>query len=263
MDSKTQKSRVLNQLEGFGCTTKEAAIYLQCFELGQCSVQEIAKRLRINRVTVHSAAERLIEKGLLVESRKGKRRVLVAEPPSVFQRILQRDENEVQARRGKLTDLVSLLEAFPRSGGSIPTVRFLEGPEGFKKMLEETLTARGECLVFTYVDLFAKLLDPLYLEDYFRRRAGKGINTRLIFPPCPFAEKVAAKAAEYRIKVRLMPPEIKWRAGIFSWNNSLALQSFTQGQITCTIIENDDLAHFYRTILFELSWQQAKLFTER
>ncbi len=65
------------------------------------------------------------------------------------------------------------------------------------------------------------------------------------------------KSDEYRIRVRLMPEELSWQAGIFSWNNSIAIQSFTEGKLTCTILENADIADFYRRVLFELAWQQA------
>ncbi len=262
MAQKSQRNRLLEQLSLFGCSQKEAAIYLHCLEMGESSVQDISRRLGINRVTVHSACEQLLKKGILSETRRGKGRRLLAESPAVFGRLLQQQENELNVKRSQLDELTTLLQSMPTRGGPMPTVRFLEGVDGFKRMLEETLSAKGEVFVFTYVDLFSKLIGPDYLEDYFKRRAAKGIHTRLIFPPCPFVNRVAKKAKQYLIKVRLLPPEFKWQAGIFSWNNCLSLKSFTQGQITCTIVENEDLAHFYQNVLFELAWKQASLFTE-
>ena len=60
-----------------------------------------------------------------------------------------------------------------------------------------------------------------------------------------------------------MPEDMEWKAGIFSWNDSIAIQSFTEGKFTCTIIENKDIAHFYQKILFELSWKQAQIFESK
>jgi len=50
---------------------------------------------------------------------------------------------------------------------------------------------------------------------------------------------------------------MQWQSGIFSWNDSIAIMSYTKQKITCTIIENRDIAHFYRTIIFELCWREA------
>jgi hypothetical protein len=181
----------------------------------------------------------------------------VAEEPDVLFRLLQREKNELQVKEMNLDHVVKLLNSVHVADGGKPSVRFYEGVDGFKKMLEESLTAKGEVLVFTYVDLFQSILEAEYLEDYFKRRAKKGIHTRLIFPPCAFADRVNKKAKKYQIQVRLLPQELHWTSGFFSWNDSIALMSYTEGRLTCTIIDNKDITDFVRRILFEQVWRQA------
>ena len=258
MINKTELSRISSELSYYGCNPRESEIYVLSLQVGPASVAELAKKLGHNRVTVHSAIEQLIRKGFLCETRKGKRRLIVAEPPNVLSRILQKKENELKLMHNGLESTVAMLDSLQVADGSIPAVKLYEEVDGFKRMLEETLSAQGEVLVFTYVDLFSKLLEPEYLEDYFARRSAKGIHTRLIFPPCSFANRVNRKAKQYKIQIRLLPEELKWRSGIFAWNDSLAIKSFTQGKLTCTIIENADIADFFRNVIFELSWQTAK-----
>ena len=243
-------------LAGFGCNQRESAIYLQSLQAGPATVQELAQVLGYNRVTVHSAVEQLLKKGFLFETRKGKRRLIAAEPPKGLKRICQRRERELQLLKSELDDAAALLDSLPAAAAR-PAIKFYEGVDGLKRMLEETLAAKGEILVFSYVEILAKLLPAGYLEDYFKRRAKRRISTRLIFPPCPFASRVNAKSVEYRIQVRLLAPNMKWRSGIFAWNDIVALLSYTQSRATCTIIENSDIAHFYRTVVFELAWSQA------
>lgn len=258
MLKKTDIQRITALLKQFNCTSRETEIYLHSLRIGPTSVLEIAKQLKQNRVTVHSAIEQLIHKGLLYETRKGKKRLIAADDPDSLYRLLQQKENELNVLRTNLDYVTQLLSSIQASDSSRPTVKFYEGAEGFKKMLEETLTAKNECLFFTYVDLFSELVGKDYLENYFKRRAAKGIHTKLIFPPCKFANRVNAKAKEYKIQVRLMPPEMEWKAGIFTWNNWVAIKSFTEGKITCTLIENADIAHFYRKIIYPMCWAQAK-----
>ncbi len=249
--------RTTELLERFGCTPLEALLYLNLLESGGSTVQEVARAVRKNRVTVHSAIERLIEKGFLFETRKNKRRTIVAESPGVLRRLIQKNENEISLLKTHVGQAEELLMKIVRRSDSTPTVKFYEGIDGYKRMLEESLEAKREVFVFTYVDLFLKILDPAYLENYFVRRAKKGIHTRLIFPPCSFADHVNKKAHEYNIEVRLLPPELKWRSGIFAWNNVVAIMSLA-GNLTCTLIENEDIADLYKRIIFNLCWHQAK-----
>lgn len=250
--------RIQSQLEQFGCTEREVKIYVKCLQMGSASVQEISRKLKQNRVTVHSAIEQLIEKGFATESRKGKRRLIVAEEPDILYKIIQRKKNELTLIEANVDYAVKLLQSVRSEEIGRPTVKLYEGVDGFKRMLEETLTAKNDVLVFTYVDLFSKLLGIEYLEDYFVRRAAKGIHTRLIFPPCEFAERVNKKAKQYKIQIRLMPKSLKWRSGFFAWNNCVSLKSFTEGRLTATIIENQDIAHFMRNVVFELIWNIAE-----
>jgi sugar-specific transcriptional regulator TrmB len=253
-----ERERVIRVLEQLGCSATEAVIYLHSLQSGPSSVQDIARSVRLNRVTVHSAVEQLLHKGFLFESRKGKRRLIAAETPDILSRILRKKEQELQLLQPGVDIAQVLLSSVRRADQSVPTVKFYEGVDGLKRMLEETLVAKGEVLVFTYVDLFSQLLQPAYLEKYYKRRAAKGISTRLIFPLEAFGKRVSTYASKYKMQVRFLPAGVQWKSGIFSWNDTIAIQSFTEGKVTCTIIENEDIAHFYRTIIYPLCWEQAR-----
>lgn len=97
-----------------------------------------------------------------------------------------------------------------------------------------------------------------YLENYFVRRAQKGIHTRLIYPVSDFGSHVARKSLEYKIQVRVLDDVPAWRAGVFSWDDYLGIQSLTEGRLTCTILRNKDIAEFWRSIIFPALWARAK-----
>lgn len=257
MLTRTDIGRIHEQLHFFGANPREANIYMRCLQTGPCSVQDIAHAMRMNRVTVHSAVGQMLEKGLLFETRKGKRRLIVAEEPMSLLRLLAQKEQEITRARGNMERIMQLLTSLQSTDHSTPTMKLYEGVDGFKKMLEETMSARGELLVFSYVSLFSSLVGVKNLEEYFVRRAKRNIHTRLLFPPCEFADKVARRSKEYKIQVRTLPPKYVWQAGIFSWNDSIALLSYTEKQLTCSIIENRDIAHFFRMVIFELCWSQG------
>jgi len=255
------RTDVVRALALFGCNSRESAIYLKLLELGPSSVQELARALKQNRITVHSAAQQLIEKGFLFETRRGRRRLIGAEEPLVLHNLITRREQELRVLQGNVGELIRLLSSIQRVESSAPTVKFYEGRDGFKRMLEETLEARDGVCVITAVDLFAAVLTPTYLEDYFRRRAARGIETKLIYPPSKFGSQIVKRAREYRIEIRTTPPELSWRAGVFSWNDAIGIQSLTENRLTCTIIENRDVARFWREIVYPMLWQATRPLT--
>lgn len=255
--SRSEYRQVEHLLQLFGCNQREASIYLQALILGPTTIQELSKSLNHNRITVHSAAEQLIIKGFCYETRKGKRRLLVAEDPTVLHRLLQKQENELKILKENVEHFSSLLSSLQTLSIGVPVVKFYEGKEGFRNMLEETLSSQNEVLVCTYVDLFAHSISAAYLEDYFRRRAAKDIYTRLIYPPSKFGQAVVRKSAVYKIQIRILQGAPEWKAGVFSWNDSLGIQSLTEGRLTCTIIQNKDIAHFWREIVYPMLWKSA------
>jgi len=252
------KQHIIAQLRHFDCNDQEALIYIHCLSSGPSTVQKIAKNLNRHRTTIHSAVEQLLKKGLLYETRKQKKRYIGAENPNVLLSLLQQKENELNSVKNNMSYAIELLNTISPADVGRPSVKFYEGVEGFKKMLESSLQSKGEVLAFTYVKIFSEILDPEYLEGYLARRAAKGIHARLIFPHCDFAKRVNAKADEYKVKVRLVPEGLKWKSGVFCWDDTLAILSFTQDKLTCTLIENKDIADFYRRLNFEFIWQQAK-----
>ncbi len=258
MLTSTELARVKAQLGQLECNEREAEIYLQSLSLGASSIQDLARSLKMNRITVHSAAEQLIEKGLLFESRKGKKRLIAATEPEAFRAILQRKRNALRVAEQNLDYTIGLLAKLRPESASKPSIKFYEGLDGFKKMIEETLETAGEILIWQNVGRLTEFVETDYLEDCVRRRSEKGIASRLIFPPGSFAERLQGKAEKYKAKIRLLPVDPLWSAGIFLWDSKVALLSLTAGKHTCTILENQDLAYFFRKIVFGTAWEKAK-----
>lgn len=84
------------------------------------------------------------------------------------------------------------------------------------------------------------------------------MHTLLIYPSSQFGVRVRKRSKGYKLEIGVHPPELEWKAGVFSWNDSIGIQSLTEGRLTCTIIENKDIAHFWRTIVFPILWRFAR-----
>jgi sugar-specific transcriptional regulator TrmB len=257
--SSTDIKRIYSLLEKLGCNKREVDIYLQSLQLGPSSVQELARRLKQNRVTVHSAAQQMIEKGFLFETRKGKRRLLVAETPGALRQFLQKKEQELDVLKESVDYVSEILIRMNRHERNTVTTKMYEGAEGVKRMLEESLQATTKKMyVFSYSQRISEIVDPAYLERYFARRSKKGITSQLILAPGEFSKKMKTKQQQYKTEIRFLAPNVHWRSGIFSWDNTVAIMSYTEGKVTCTVIDSEDIAVFFQKIMFDLCWQQTK-----
>ena len=140
-------------------------------------------------------------------------------------------------------------------------VEHYEGVLGLKKMIELSLSAKGEFLGIVDVERFAGALESDYLESFFKKRSDKGIKSRLIWPEkADFYKRTLPKAKDYKVQIKLLPFKKDWRSALFSWNNNIAMCSFSPKTISCTIIKADDISYFFREVLFEVIWNTARAF---
>jgi sugar-specific transcriptional regulator TrmB len=244
-------------LKHFGFSGRESLTYIEVLHMGATSIQDLSNKLKRNRITVYYTVQQLIEKGLLFEQRKGKKRLISAEKPEILFTLLERRQRELTSIENNLGHITNLLNSVRSPHHQLTMVKVYEDVEGFKRMLEETLETKGELLVFSSREMFSSLLGESYLESYFKRRVAHGISTRIIYPPCPFAALVDAKKEEYKIELRILIQDQRYESGFYVWNDTVAIKSLREEQRSCTLIENKDIANFFRNNIFEHFWGEA------
>jgi len=252
----TEYIRLVAFLKRFDCNNREAATYIECLQAGMASVQEIARRLNSNRITVHSSVEQLIKKGLLFETRKGKKRFIVAESPDVLRRILQRKNNELKLIENDLDSITKLLHSIQNDDQSFWNVRVYEGIEDFKKILEEMVNSKNDVCVFRASELIPEGITETYLRDYYKRLAENDVHSRIICAKGVYADTFKEDQLKYKLQIKTLSL-VKSQAGFYLWNDNIALKSFKDSKVVCTVIKNKDLSIFFRNILFDQFWNIA------
>ncbi len=254
----SDRIRINSFLKRFGLTVVEIEVYLEVLKLGPSSIQELSRSLQRNRISVYYSVHQLIEKGLLYEMRNGKRRLVTTASPDVFQKIFDKKHAELHAMELEIGYISELINTIPVVRNHVTVVKQYEDTLGFKKMLEESLHAKKEIMVFTSTPFYLSMLGEDYFEKYFLRKAELGIITRMIYPPGDFASKLHAKRDSYKIDLRILPQNQKSESGFYLWDNTLAIDSLKEGKKSCTIIENKDIAHFFRDNVFNPFWEMAR-----
>lgn len=258
MIANSDQLRIVAFLKRFGCNRSESLAYVEVLTSGTTSIQELANNLKQNRVSVYYSVKQLVEKGFLFEIRKGKKRFIAAENPDVLLEIIGQRYKELESLETDVTYISKLLNSIPAVKHEVTIVKLYEETDGFKKMLEETLHAKGEIMVFSNTPVFSQKLGQEYYESYFEKKAALGLNSRILYTPCVFADRINERRDRYKIDLRTLPEHHGSESGFYLWDNTLAIESFKENKISCTIIENKDIAKFFRETISNHFWKTAK-----
>ncbi|QQG42733.1 MAG: hypothetical protein HYW15_00715 [Candidatus Giovannonibacteria bacterium] len=242
------KERILAVLLDSGFQEKEAHLYLAGIELGEATIQQLAKHADIKRPTAYDIMENLEKKGLFSFSERGKKKYFLAEDPENILRILKSRE---RAFLTALPELKMLLGA----GSKKPRVRFFEGVGGLKAMYWDTLESKKTLLVYGAIDSMWSAIPQEFKKEYVRERVKRNLSARCIVPATPEAQEYTKRDKEELRHMILIPSDrFPFSNEINIYNNKVAIFSFPER--IGVIIESEKIAETQRSI-FELAWLGA------
>ena len=231
----------------YDLSENEAKVYLAALELGESSVERIAKKARQNRTTTYHTISLLRNKGLLSVAKHGKKTVYVAEDPNKLKTGL---EDKLQSLDALLPELRSIANAIDRK----PRVRFFGGFDGLREAALDSLSYPKQEILFWFSDLNpTHEYNTFWFKEYIPKRIKLGIPTRGIGPVCTIGKTMQQNdAKELRqtrmdTRPRFLPrTEIQMygtdKIGITSHRDMLSL-----------VIESRDL-HDTLVSIFESQW---------
>jgi sugar-specific transcriptional regulator TrmB len=246
---------LIEDLIKFGLSYREAKIYLSLLESGTSVVSDIAKKTSTNRSTTYVLLESLTNRGLVSISERNKVKLY---SPATPERLIQYLQDSVQ----KYTELVGIarsilpeLKSIYVGVGPKPKVQFFEGLEGIKTAYEDTLTSKETIRAYASIENMHSALGD-YFPEYYRRRAGKKIRIRAIFPDTPEArERTTHNINEARESLLVPKDKYAFSPEINIYDNKIVFMSLVEK--FALIIESKELADALKKA-FELSWDQAK-----
>jgi len=251
---------MLEKLQKFGLSEKEAKIYLALLELGTATVSDIAEKAEINRSTTYVLLNSIAERGLVsISERNGVKLYSAASP----ERLVQYLEDTVK----KYTELVGTahsvlpeLKSIYVGTGPKPRVRFFEGAEGLKTAYEDTLTAGETIRAYASIENMHRAI-PDYFPEYYQRRSKKNIHIRAVFPDTPEArERVTHNEEEARTAMLVPSDKYAFSPEINIYDTKIVFMSLKEK--FSLIIESQELADALKKV-FELSWVEAQRLHEK
>ncbi len=240
-------------LRSLGFSESEAIVYLISLEMGQASVQDLAKAAGVSRVTTYAVIESLTERGLMSSLEKGKKKLFVAESPERLVSFVQGKMKRTEATLRELESSLGELKLLQK--GEKPVVKFFEGTEALRAIEEDVRMVKPkETIEFSNLDRFEALSPPSDRQEFFKDIRKWKHRRRSIYMTAEL--DLAEKASQgHEIQV-LAPGKNDFFGDIYVYGNKIALVTL-RGKLISVLIESEDLAETFRA-LFELAWEKKK-----
>src|SRR3989344_4759053 len=187
--------------KNLGLNTKAAKIYLAALELGEASVQQLAQKSKIKRTTLYYILDELVESGVLVCTKVGKKIYYVPEQPATL----------LKNAKEKISNFEESLQLLEEKVGYIknkPRVYFLYGSAGFKEAWDIILnTKEKEYRIITQGENFLDYVKEKYIiDEIITKKKNLGVRSKQLISDSPYARKIIAKdVRENRVSKILSP----------------------------------------------------------
>jgi len=248
---------MLQELQDFGLSEKEARVYLAALELGRATADELAKQAKVNRSTTYVQIETLKQKGLMSSYDEGKKTYFAPESPEYLKRLFEKQAGDLESKQKELGKLLPNLTKMFETAGERPRVRFFEGKEGLITMREEVLRSKNkEILVIFSQDALSNIFSKEELETYSKKRSEKGLRSRAIYTRVDGKFEGAQPPLTER---KFVPPDkLALGTDMAIYDDKIAIMSL-KDKISGVIIENENIAKSLRSV-FNILWEFADKF---
>jgi len=171
--------KLKENLKHFGFTDQETEVYLTVLSLGKASVTQIANKLDKGRTAIYFHIKNLQDKGILKETRVGKRQHYTALPPDQLM-------NNIESWASNLQELIPQIEVAKVIERETPMVEVTDSRQGYVNLYRE-LGALSEGQDFRVLEgkqameMELDLMSEKELRRFLRALVKKNIGTHALF----------------------------------------------------------------------------------
>jgi sugar-specific transcriptional regulator TrmB len=251
--------KVTEFLKQLGLSEIESKLYEGLLDMGSTTVMELANKVGIKRITAHFNIESLIEKGLVVQTRKGARRQIIAEDPEKLIDIIEQKEEEIGKLKQSLPYFIDKIrDQIPAQTSTSETeVNYYEGKSLVKKIYDDALS-------FKELRTYANLTE---MQKYFPENLdvfNKAMRTNPDLQVLEIVEDTQEARAQISISskndtyfYKFLPKGYKLTAAdILIYEGKVAIIT-ARNPVTGIVIKSDEYYQNSKNI-FDLLWQVLK-----
>jgi len=249
----TYARQILNKL---GMTESEIDVVFAGLKLGPATVIQLAKATSLKRITTHAIVQRLLEKGVFLETKNKTKRLVYPNDIKSLHRLLDKRKQELQDVEEQLDKASSFLANIQAWSQWFPNVRFYKGKEWVQLMFEEILSDKKDVYVMSDHRYFYDVIDNQFLEKSLEARKKHKLHTKMLFPTWFEYFCFSQWMYEQKLSIRSLPEDFPLTWAVNIWWEKVWFHTEKNGFITTTIIEDEQISQIM-IFLFENVWNAA------
>jgi sugar-specific transcriptional regulator TrmB len=255
--SEAPESPYVQIFEKLGLNKNEAQIYELLIQTGPQGMKPILYHTKLKRGNAYYHLDNLTAKGLVKkQDLPGQTTKFAAKNPEQLGLLITKQKAAVFSAEEELVKNLPQLRSIYQLAAIKPTVKYFEGLEGAKQVVEDSLTSATE--IYSYID--SEELNkqfPDLNKNFTEARARKGIKKKIIMVDSPFVRQHAKAFDPANTQIRVIPAPANFSTIMYIYDNTVSYISMEKGQIVSMIIEHPAIYRMHKT-LFQTLWETTK-----
>lgn len=247
----------LDTLKNAGLTPAEIKIYESLLENGGQTAGQIITTTALKRGDAYNKIYDLINKGLVLESEKNKKKYFELSSPEKIDGFIETQKENLELTQKEIKSILPNIVSSYNLAYHKPGMKFFEGEDGMKKIMADSLTAQTEILSF--VD--PKAVDQNIAQDnrrYVNQRKKMKIKKKLLVTRSEYNLKRFAHYNDKLTEVRYIDQRpVSSFTSMQIYDNKISYQTLSKNALMGIIIEDKNIATMHRE-LFKFIWEKAK-----
>jgi len=240
----------MENLNFLGLSKKESDTYIALLRLGVATAKELSSITKIDRTSMYDIMDSLTKKNLVFkQDKKGVLHFAPHDPKNLLHDIREKEE--------RIKELLPELTQEFRTATRSSYVRVYESNDSLIDLYESILDIKG----LSKYDIICSEKDwlqmnPKYFKRYKKRRAEKGIHTRLMIETSDIAEQRKENEARDLSEVKIIPPaflSLRFSAGCYILPDRVIFISYNKNHVAIEIFSKE-ISEFMQTI-FNFMWK--------
>ncbi len=243
-----------------GLTNVQAEIFDCLLQNGPLKASDIARKTKRPRGVTYKGLEELIDLGLISKKEsKSSVTLFIVEHPANLEKVLEYREKELNKTKREFTaSLPDLISSYNLINNK-PGVKFYEGQDGFRRVLEDTLTSKTEICLLLDKSALQKEEEFRKINSWYKnRREQLGIPKRIIrIGADPFHEPNSNLDYKKITNIRYLNKHlVQFKSAIQIYDNKVSFQVINKEHLVSIIIENKNIYEINKFI-FNSLWNEA------
>lgn len=252
---------ILQQLQDVNLTVPEAEIYVALLQLGEVSIVELAKHVKVKRPSIYNQLLSLEKKELVawVNSPRGKK-VIALNPEKLLSQTTE-TQQRLQSMNTTIQNLIPQLNVLKKQTDFFTEIKYYQGESGIRQMIQNSLSAHKSLYGYSAYGR-SEVVGADFMKIFRKEWVSKKIRDNVIINDDKIATKLpkVVMVPEYLKyqEIRTLPKEkFHISSDIMIYNNVYAVASLDPKNPMGVEVYNEEIVRTQMSI-FNILWDLAE-----